>query len=152
MGWTPSLCPGNLPLVQCCQSQPGTAAGKNVWVSNHTECYIWQRPGLCSDLRILVLLLGLLMASVAADVESDEFEVELCEHRGSHWRNNQHNYIFSGLLEQVRADRWRSKSTFTDMFTLQEDQRKLSWTSARSFCRKRCMDLISLGRRGWHRH
>ena len=88
------------------------------------------------------------MASVAADVESDEFEVELCEHRGSHWRNNQHNYIFSGLLEQVRADRWRSKSTFTDMFTLQEDQRKLNWTSARSFCRKRCMDLISLGRRG----
>ena len=35
--------------------------------------------------------------------QEQEFDLELCRNRGSHWRSNQHDYIFSGILEQFRG-------------------------------------------------
>ena len=36
------------------------------------------------------------------NMESEEFDVSQCKQRGSHWRNNQHNYLYSGLLDKVK--------------------------------------------------
>ncbi|XP_023336673.1 uncharacterized protein LOC111707766 isoform X2 [Eurytemora carolleeae] len=46
----------------------------------------------------------------------------LCESRGFDWRHNQHNYLYSGSIQDEGAD----------------------WNSARDYCRQRCMDLVSI--------
>merc|ERR1712059_6657 len=58
--------------------------------------------------------------------EEPEYDLELCKARPSHWRNNQHDYVFSGLLGRGL------------------DYPTLPWTEARKFCRRRCMDLVSI--------
>ena len=60
--------------------------------------------------------------------QQEEFDLELCRSRPSHWRNNQHDYLFSGLLDLGEG----------------LDYPTLSWEEARAFCRKRCMDLVSV--------
>ena len=60
--------------------------------------------------------------------QQEEFDLELCRSRPSHWRNNQHDYLFSGLLDLGEG----------------LDFPTLSWEEARAFCRKRCMDLVSV--------
>jgi len=35
--------------------------------------------------------------------QGQEFDLELCKNRESHWRSNQHDYIFSGILDQFRG-------------------------------------------------
>jgi len=60
--------------------------------------------------------------------EQQEFQLELCRRRPLHWRNNQHNYLHSSLLDGGAG--------------------RLDWEAARTFCRQRCMDLVSL-ETGW---
>jgi len=61
-----------------------------------------------------------------------EFNLTLCNTREGHWRNNQHNYLFSGFLQEKK-------------------NQKMNWENARKFCRERCMDLISIESEWEHR-
>ena len=56
-------------------------------------------------MRAIFLSLILASTSVAAGLGggNTEWDLDLCKERGKHWRNNQHNYIYSGLLGQVEC-------------------------------------------------
>ena len=36
--------------------------------------------------------------------QEQEFDLELCKNRGSHFRSNQHDYIFSGFLDEFKSN------------------------------------------------
>ena len=80
------------------------------------------------------------------NMESEEFDLSQCKQRESHWRNNQHNYLYSGLLDKVNFPLC-SLEVKLDI----KEPRKLDWSEARKFCRERCMDLISLETEYEHR-
>ena len=79
---------------------------------------------ITSSIQSILFFSGL-FSYVSAE---EEFNLELCRSRPSHWRNNQHDYLFSGLLDLGKG----------------LDYPTLPWEEARAFCRKRCMDLVSI--------
>ena len=80
-------------------------------LSSPLQSCVGAESGQRANMRALVLSLILTSssASVAAGQgEGDEWDLALCEGRGNHWRNNQHNYLYSGLLGQVESPHWFS--------------------------------------------
>ena len=52
------------------------------------------------------IFLSLILASISLVASlggGNEWDLTLCKERGIHWRNNQHNYLYSGLLGQVEC-------------------------------------------------
>ena len=50
----------------------------------------------------LVCMVVLSSVFSGVNMESEEFDLSQCKQRESHWRNNQHNYLYSGLLDKVK--------------------------------------------------
>ena len=91
------------------------------------------------------IFLSLILASTSLAASlggGNEWDLTLCKERGNHWRNNQHNYLYSGLLGQVGGTSSRVLCLFLQRNA--KEARRLEWSEARRFCRSRCMDLISL--------
>lgn len=88
-------------------------------------------------------LLAACLGAVSPAVEEQEYDLQLCRERPSHWRNNQHDYLFSGLLgsglQGAGVDFPSLKGRGASL-----NYPSLPWEEARRFCRRRCMDLVSL--------
>ena len=139
-----------------CASYSSTSLMANLtvlWICNQRwRILLWGDNLLIENIYDEFLLLYrvyfalLVIVNVTMEEESQEYEKELCIGRRSDWRHNQHNYIFSGYLKRVNMMKRIVRGNFRTVSLLQQNERRMDWKSARRFCRKRCMDLVSIGR------
>lgn len=64
-----------------------------------------------------------------------------CQNRGSHWKENGHNYIYSGAIEELQE---QSETVLTGAKQAELTAVVRSWHKARDYCKERCMDLVGL--------